>query len=337
MTQATSQSSERPLLSFAIPTYNRAKYLDQLLGVLLKQLHNERRVEVIVSDNASTDNTPTVVAAYRQQGLDIRYLRNEANRGADFNVLQCYEQAAGKYVWVFGDDDVIAPGTLKRVLDALASQLYDLVCIRAYSYEDEYVLHRNFTSTPDLEITRAEDLARHLNVFITFISGIIVNKELISSVPHRPFDSLLDTNLVQLGPYYTVLNHHRRSLLIRDPLIAATGNTRVGYALYRSFGPALTQITCEWVENKSIQRVIINATIQTFFPHFLLLSRLSETSSVPEDPHQILCPCLGNNFRYWIFDYPIYALPLPLARIWLLVVRVVNKVDNLLGSPLLIS
>jgi glycosyltransferase involved in cell wall biosynthesis len=337
MTQAASESSGQPLLSFAIPTYNRAKCLDRLLGVLLKELRGESRVELIVSDNASTDNTPAVVENYRQRGLDIRYLRNEVNRGMDFNILQCYEQAIGKYVWIFGDDDLIAPGTMKRVLDALATQRYDLICIRGYSIEGEYVQHKNFTPSPDLDLARAEDLARHVNVFITFISGIIVNKELISSVPHRPFDSLLGTEVVQLGPRYTALNYHRRSLLICDPLIAATGNTHVEYALYRTFGPTLTRITREWVENKSIQRVIINATIQTFFPYFLLLSRISETSDIAEDPHQVLRSCLGNNFRYWIFDYPVYALPLPLARIWLLVVRVINKLDRMIGSPLLRS
>jgi glycosyltransferase involved in cell wall biosynthesis len=329
-----SQSSGPPLLSFAIPTYNRAKCLDRLLGALLLQLRGEDRVELIVSDNASTDNTQAVVEDYRQQGLDIRYLHNETNLGAGFNVLQCFKQAAGKYVWVFGDDDLIAPGTLKRVLDALASQRYDLVCIRSYGFEGEYVQHRNFNTALDLEFTRAEDLALHLHVFFTFLSGMIVNKELISSVPHRPFDSLQETNLSQLGPYYTALNHHRRSLLIRDPLVAATGNSSVTYALYHSFGPLLTRITREWVENKYIQRVIINGTIQTFFPHFLLLTRLSETSDVKENPHQVLRPCFGNNFRYWIFVYPIYALPLPLARVWLLVVRAINKVDKLLGNHL---
>ncbi len=333
----TSQLSLRPLLSFAIPTYNRAKYLDQLLGVLLKQLNGESRVEVIVSDNASTDNTKALVEAYRQRGLHIRYLCNETNLGADFNVLQCYEQAAGKYVWVFGDDDLIAPGTVKRVLDALSSQRYDLICIRAYSFVGDYVRHKNFTPVPDLDLTTAEDLAWHVHVFFTFISSIIVDKDRISSLPHRPFHSLLGTNLPQLGPFYTALNHHRRSLLIRDPLIAATGNSYVGYALYRTFGPALTRITGEWLEKKSVQRAIVNGTIMRFFPHFLLLTRQSETSSVSEDPQRVLRSCFGKNFRYWVFDYPIYALPLPFARLWLLLVRVINKVDSLLGSPLVRS
>jgi glycosyltransferase involved in cell wall biosynthesis len=336
MTQAN-QSTIRPLLSFAIPTYNRAKCLDRLLGALLLQLNGESRVEVIVSDNASTDNTPAVIEDYKQRGHEIRYLRNETNRGPDFNILLCFEQARGKYVWIFGDDDLIAPGTLKRVLDALSLQLYDLVCIRAYAIEGEYVQHKHFAPAPDLDLARAEDLARHFNVFFTFISGMIVNKERISSAPHRPFDSLLNTNLGQLGPFYTALNHHRRSLLIRDPLIAATGNSHVGYALYRVFGPTLTRITGEWIEKKSVQRAIINGTIQTFFPSFLLLTRKSETSSVSEDPHQVLRPCFGKYFRYWIFDYPICKLPLSMAKVWMLVVRVINKVDSLLGYPLVAS
>lgn len=323
-----------PLLTFAIPTYNRAKCLDQLLGALLHQFRGENRVELLVSDNASTDNTPAVVEAYKQQGLSIRYMRNPANQGPDFNILQCYRQAAGKYVWIFGDDDMIAPGALERVLKALSTQKYDLVCIRAYHFEGEYVQHKNFTSTSDLELTSVDDLARQINVFFTFISGIIVHKEYISSLPHRPFDSLLGTSLVQLGPIYATLNRHRRSLLIRDPLVAATSNSHVSYALYRVFGPNLTQITGEWVEKESVRRIIINGTIQTFFPFFILLTRRSETSSVHEDPHQVLRSCFHNNFRYWIFDYPIYALPLPLASAWTLMVKVVNKVDRAFGSHL---
>jgi glycosyltransferase involved in cell wall biosynthesis len=167
--------NEKLLLTIAIPTYNRAKCLDRLLGVLLKQLYGESRVEVIVSDNASTDNTPAVVEAYRLQGLEIHYLRNEDNRGPDFNILQCYEQAAGNYVWIFSDDDLIAPGTLKRVLAALTTLLYDIVCIRAYFFEGDYIRHRDLAPVPDIELARAEDLARRVHVIFTFISGVIVN------------------------------------------------------------------------------------------------------------------------------------------------------------------
>jgi abequosyltransferase len=325
---------ERPLLTIAIPTYNRARYLDGLLATLMEQMLGETGVELLVSDNASSDDTGALVASYQGRGLGIRYIRNANNLGPDRNILQCYEQASGKYVWIFSDDDLIHSETLGRVLKALSSGRYDLVCVRAYFFEGEYNRHKDFSATADLDVTSAEELAAHFHVFFTFISGVIVNKEVIASVSHRPFSSLLDTNLAQLGPFYTALNHQRRSLLIRDPLVAARGNRNVGYALYRIFGPHLNRITEGWIEKASVKRAIANGTIQMFFPFFIFLTRLSEASTVEEDPHAVLRPCFGHNFRYWIFDYPIYALPLPLAKLWLLVVRVMNKIDALLGRPL---
>lgn len=325
---------ERPLLTIAIPTYNRSKYLAGLLATLMERMQSETRVELLISDNASSDDTCALVAAYQGRGLNIRYIRNAENLGPDRNILQCYEQASGKYVWVFSDDDLIHSQALERVLKALSSQRYDLVCIRAYFFEGEYNGHKDFTAIADLDLTNPEELAAHFHVFFTFISGLIVNKDAISHVSHPPFDSLLDTNLAQLGPYYTALNHQRRSLLIRDPLIAARGNKNVAYALYRIFGPQFNRITEEWIEEPSVKRALLNGTIQMFFPFFIFLTRLSEASTVEEDPHAVLRPCFGNNFRYWLFDYPIYVLPLPLAKIWLLVVRVINKVDGLLGRPL---
>jgi hypothetical protein len=169
-----------------------------------------------------------------------------------------------------------------------------------------------------------------MHVFFTFISAVIINKERVSLAPHRPFDSLVGTNLVQLGPLFTALNLHRQSLLIRDPLIAARGNSNVGYALYRVFGPTLAEITRKWLDRRVTQQAIINGTIQKFFPYWLMMSRKSQASIVQENPHRVLRTCFGSDLRYWVFDYPVYALPLPLAKIWLLCVRIVNRLDTLL-------
>ena len=321
------------LLTISIPTYNRAHYLEGLLATLWEQLQGESRVELVVSDNASVDNTGAVVAAFQSRGLAIRYTRNETNLGADRNILQCYLLAAGKYAWVFSDDDLILPGTIQRLLHVLSSGLYDIVKVTSCALEDDgKVIGKPKASLPDREFTNPVDLARAMHVFFTFISGVIVNKERITSLPHPQFDSLLDTNLVQLGPFYSALNHHRRSLDIRDPLIAARPNNNVGYPLYRVFGTTFAKITHEWIDDTAVQQAIINGTIRRFFPYWLMMSRKSNASSIPEDPHQVLRNCYGTNMRYWIFDYPIDVLPLPLAKLWLLGVRIVNKLELVLGN-----
>src|ERR1035438_10666701 len=106
----------KPLLTIAIPTYNRAGCLKELLSVLADQLKDEPRVELIISDNASPDETPFVVQDFVSRGLRVRYIRNTQNIGADANFLQCFEQALGKYVWLFSDDDLIVPGGLAKIL-----------------------------------------------------------------------------------------------------------------------------------------------------------------------------------------------------------------------------
>jgi glycosyltransferase involved in cell wall biosynthesis len=103
-------NGSKPLLTIAVPTFNRASCLRELLSLLADQLKDQPRVELIISDNASPDETPAVVQEFIANGLRVRYLRNTKNIGPDANFLQCFEQASGKHIWLFGDDDLVTPG-----------------------------------------------------------------------------------------------------------------------------------------------------------------------------------------------------------------------------------
>ena len=108
------------ILTIAIPTYNRARYLDLCLGQICKQLPDiETRIELLVSDNCSTDSTTDVVRKYIDQGFHIRFMKNKANVGPDRNVLKCFREAEGKYVLIFGDDDVLLDGGLNKIIKIL--------------------------------------------------------------------------------------------------------------------------------------------------------------------------------------------------------------------------
>ena len=119
------EETEKPLLTIAIPTYNRAWCLKDLLSALADQVKDEPRIELIISDNASTDETPLLVKDFVAEGHRVRYLRNAENIGSDANFVQCFEQARGKYVWLFSDDDIIIPGALAKILSYCESAEYD--------------------------------------------------------------------------------------------------------------------------------------------------------------------------------------------------------------------
>lgn len=111
-----------PLLTIAIPTYNRAKELDRQLTWAVDAIAGRwRDVELVVSDNASPDDTPSICQTWQQRsGERVRVFRQPENLGLIRNALFCIEQAQGEYVWLVSDDDRIAPHTLDKVLGQLA-------------------------------------------------------------------------------------------------------------------------------------------------------------------------------------------------------------------------
>ena len=108
-----------PLLTFAIITYNRSRYLRKSLDCVLRQLGNNDLVEILVSDNASTDDTKDFVEEMQEIYRNLHYQRNEMNVGAEANIHCALRASTGEYVLVAGDDDYFADGSLLGVLGRL--------------------------------------------------------------------------------------------------------------------------------------------------------------------------------------------------------------------------
>jgi glycosyltransferase involved in cell wall biosynthesis len=90
-------------VSVGIPTYNRAAKLTRAVESVLAQTH--RKLELVISDNASDDATEAVCRVFREQDPRVRYLRSPCNLGptANFNVL--FGELRGDYVMLLSDDD----------------------------------------------------------------------------------------------------------------------------------------------------------------------------------------------------------------------------------------
>ena len=104
-----------PLVTVCVPTYNRAGYLAQCLEAIRRQTHEA--FELLVLDNASTDETPQVVQ--RLADARLRYIRQPENLGQIPNVNRGLELAAGEFVCICHDDDIWAPTFLERQLAAM--------------------------------------------------------------------------------------------------------------------------------------------------------------------------------------------------------------------------
>ncbi|MCA1987734.1 MAG: glycosyltransferase [Desulfarculus sp.] len=113
------RQSDQMLLTVSIPTYNRAPYLGWALESILSQIDDAKasRMEIWISDNASTDDTSRVVEGmiHAHPRARIHYRRNPQNLGAERNVVAAAGLGSGEYVWIFGDDDLMHPGALNAL------------------------------------------------------------------------------------------------------------------------------------------------------------------------------------------------------------------------------
>lgn len=107
---------DKPLVTIAIPTYNRADdYLKGALESALRQSYQP--LEILVSDNCSTDATPDLVRSYDDPRL--RYVSHEENLGAEGNFGYCVAEARGAFFLMLHDDDLIDDDMIETCMDAV--------------------------------------------------------------------------------------------------------------------------------------------------------------------------------------------------------------------------
>jgi len=128
------------LLTIAIPTYNGEKTISNMLDILLPQcLKYIDKIEVFISDNASTDDTANIINDYCKKYPFLSYVRNNKNIGPDSNFLQCMQIAKGKYTLLLSDDDILMEDKLDIILDFLENNDLSLVYLNAKGFHEKYI------------------------------------------------------------------------------------------------------------------------------------------------------------------------------------------------------
>lgn len=117
----TPEPAARPLLSIAIPTHQHGHTLPDTLDSILSS-SRAAEVEVVISNNASTDDTAEVVARYVARHANIRSLHQPVTVTFDENLARAMDACAGAFIWTMSSDDVLAAGALERVITTLESR-----------------------------------------------------------------------------------------------------------------------------------------------------------------------------------------------------------------------
>lgn len=106
-----------PSISIVLPVYNGKKYLAQAIESALDQSLGD--FELLISDDASTDNSWEIIENYRCRDKRINAWRNESNLGLFDNYNHCLRRASGTYIKTFAQDDLWDPTILEKMVSAL--------------------------------------------------------------------------------------------------------------------------------------------------------------------------------------------------------------------------
>lgn len=212
-----------PVLSLCIPTYNRADVLEATLEAFFADPdYDPAKVEVVVSDNCSTDCTPQVVARYPA----VRYFRNEENV-RDINFSRVLLHGRGEYVKLMNDTVRLLPGTLRTWVEAIEAN--------RDSGEALFFYERSHRARP--RTIRCRTVAQFMlttSFRVTWIGNFGAWRRDLDIVADT---AAADTQLLQVGWSYRMADRHPVQIRLAHYADVAhvAGATRGGYNLFRVF------------------------------------------------------------------------------------------------------
>jgi glycosyltransferase involved in cell wall biosynthesis len=113
-------------VSIGLPVYNGQNYLRDAIESILRQTY--QNFELIICDNASTDDTAAICARYAAREPRIRYYRQPRNIGATANFNHTFELASGTYFKWAAHDDVLEPTYLEKCVAVLEQEPETVLC-----------------------------------------------------------------------------------------------------------------------------------------------------------------------------------------------------------------
>jgi len=232
----------RPVISIVISTFNRSGWLEVNLANLQNLISKfGDKIEVIVCDNHSTDQTQDVLARFLSNEK-IKSYRNSANVGMLGNLSESVALADGDYIWLIGDDDLIREGAIEKILEVIKFHSPELIYLNyAYStlhappnFADLDPYHLNATKmtldTQDKKSSISEFTALNEN-FFTAIYTFVTKKKHAQRIFNQdtsgsPFTSL--QNCVPTSKYILENMLSMEGFWVAEPLITINMNVSWG-------------------------------------------------------------------------------------------------------------
>ena len=216
----------KPLLSICIPTYNRAKYLDQCLKAIVGQEWYDDRVEVVVSDNCSTDNTMDIVRSYQVRFGNIRYFRNDENL-ADKNFSLSLRRASGILRKLTNDTVIYKSGAIKYMVSTVEKYIEERPQV--------YFLSTGALEGESIHVTGLEQYIDTIGYNLTWIRALSIWEDDCDDLDILAEEA--GSNMGQIPFLLHQFKKHGGAIILDEPIMDAipVDKKNLSYGLHRVF------------------------------------------------------------------------------------------------------
>ena len=245
------------LVSIGLPVRNAGERVVEVAKSVLAQDHD--RIQLVISDNASTDDTEDVCRELARSDGRIAYHRQATNIGLLNNFRYVIGAAEGRYFRWIGDDDRLEPGFVSRCLQVFAEDPRLILVTTAISYTGpdggaQAVEYHGTALASDDPVERFVEMLRLLNASHLMIDPLygMMLREAVAPIPRRNMlheDEVFATKLALAGPWGHVpeVLAHR---VWKDDQVGALGR-RLGVPMWqwRIRNTLQTRETLRWLRH----------------------------------------------------------------------------------------
>ena len=309
-----------PLLSICIPTYNRSGHLlecvQNVLSAAGKYIH---QIEIVVSDNASTDDTKAKGEELQKKYRFIKYHRNETNV-IDKNFFIAAGLAGGDYLWILGDDDRLEENAIEEVFEKIRTG-YNLIVVNHSIWLNQFSQEFKKKVIPlakDIVFINSNKLLSALGPRLGFISSVVIKRDIFLKVPSFEYEPFLEFGFAFLLSVYMAVLKDCRAYFIAKPLVKQTGNLK-GMALsvwYKLFAVgsslAFEKLGCHGYSSRAVYSAK-QLMLRDYIMHDVSYRKRKGESL--KGIYRFILPYYKKHWFYWIVIVPALFLPKALIKI----------------------
>lgn len=222
--------TDKFLLTVAVPTHNGSRYIKQAIdSIIIQQKYfNNHKIEILVSDNASTDNTEQIVKNYiGQQNILISYYRNKENIGYDGNIREVFKKSKGQYVWLLGDDDYLVDGSIKKFFEVIKQNEELSVILLSLGFLDIKTGKKFNVNTlkEDVKCLNGDEFFKISKWSSAALSSLIINKDDWNNAESEKY---IGTQWIHIGALVNILSKNRKYsyIIAKEMVTVRTNNDR---------------------------------------------------------------------------------------------------------------